>query len=429
MRPLVDGLVGAVRVNGQAVLCDLGQSGTVPGLRPQTCAQYANSTAGRAVLLQSMAAGDGCVQFAWSSALDLSAAGGVSGALTYIPVGRDAVTYAVTDNSDLPRTLTVADLKAIYTCDAGYVGAGPAYTVHPLLPQAGSSVRTAFEAAVGITDADVVGGRYPCVSDTVGGGLQAVAENDGRVLSQSAVVPYAVSAYLAQIGQAVADHRGRAVLGSYDGSTPVGHDGGAGDVTFAVSSRSSVPRELTMADLRAIYTCDSNYVGTPGAVGIEPFLPAAGGAGSVRAEWESLVGISDVDVVAGKYWCLHDSLNGNPVGENDGRGLPGDGVVPMSGAAYAAQLSGGAIDHRGLAVPGVIDGRVQLVNTDTGSAAAGRWLVVPTGALGASPGRDLFVGSGSGVCLETEVIQRFGYGVGMGVGVDAGCGDVSRRTL
>src|SRR5262249_32192045 len=89
------------------------------------------------------------------------------------PVGRDTtlpdVTFAVAATGVVPRMLQAGDLHAIYTCDPNYVGTGPGWYLKALLPAAGSAVRTAWESQVGITDADVQAGKYPCIADTVNG--------------------------------------------------------------------------------------------------------------------------------------------------------------------------------------------------------------------------------------------------------------------
>jgi hypothetical protein len=126
--------------------------------------------------------------------------------------------YAVTLNSTIPRQLSHSDLQSIYHCDPAFVGTAPNYTIHPLLPQAGTATRSAWESAMGITDAQVAAGTYPCVKDTVAG--QSLPENDGRTVDPNSLVPFSISAYNAQAGGTTADIRGTTELGMVDGVSP-----------------------------------------------------------------------------------------------------------------------------------------------------------------------------------------------------------------
>ena len=176
-------------------------------------------SAGRAALLTSLeannGAGNGCIQFARSSSLSTAATGGPQ--LTYIPFAVDAVTYAVTDQSIVPRSLTLADLQAIYQCNPAYVGTGPNYSIVADLPQPGSGTRSFWETEMGITDAQVTSGALPCISDEVNGNL--IEEQDGRVLNNTSLIPFSIASYDAEESQTIADVRGQAVLGVINGIT------------------------------------------------------------------------------------------------------------------------------------------------------------------------------------------------------------------
>ena len=67
------------------------------------------SNAGRTALVTSLSAANNCLQFARSSNLNTAATGGAQ--LTYVPFALDAVTYAVTANSVVPRELTLTQLE------------------------------------------------------------------------------------------------------------------------------------------------------------------------------------------------------------------------------------------------------------------------------------------------------------------------------
>ena len=215
-----DALANVITVGGTKVLGSYDATGSAK-INTQAAAACQNqnrpngSGAGRNALLASLAAGDGCVQYARSSSLNLAAS---ATSLTYVPFAIDAVTYAVTGNSVLPRQLALTDLKAIYTCDPTYVGTAPNFDIHALLPQAGSGTRSFWESTMGISDADVVAGKYPCISDTKNG--LPIEEHDGRVLDSTSIAPFSIAQYIAQSSQTIADVRGNAVLGTIDGLTP-----------------------------------------------------------------------------------------------------------------------------------------------------------------------------------------------------------------
>ncbi|MER8186595.1 substrate-binding domain-containing protein [Kitasatospora sp. NPDC094015] len=214
---VMNALANTVTVNGQKVLgsYDAVGSATITTKSAAACQGLARpngSGAGRSALLNELNKGNGCLDFARSSSLNLAAS---TPGLTYIPFAVDGVTYAVSAGSSVPLDLTVADLHAIYTCDPGYVGTAPNYSIRPLLPQAGSGTRSFWESTVGITEADVAAGRYGCIADTKGG--KKIEEHDGRVLDTASLVPFSIAQYIAQSSGTLADIRGTAQLGNVNG--------------------------------------------------------------------------------------------------------------------------------------------------------------------------------------------------------------------
>lgn len=173
------------------------------------------SGAGRTALLTSLQANDGCLQFSRSSSLNLAAA---TPGLTYVPFATDAVSYAVTANSNIPKTLTLTQVQAIYHCDPNFVGTGPNYAITVILPQSGSGTRSFWESTMNILDTDVVAGKYPCIIDHKNG--LPIEEHDGRVLDDNSIAPFSISQYIAQSENTIPDLRGKAVLGVIDGFTP-----------------------------------------------------------------------------------------------------------------------------------------------------------------------------------------------------------------
>ncbi|MEV4615951.1 substrate-binding domain-containing protein [Kitasatospora sp. NPDC049258] len=214
---VMNALANTVTVNGQKVLgsYDAVGSSTINTKAAAACQGLSRpngSGAGRSALLNELNKGNGCLDFARSSSLNLAAS---TPGLTYVPFAVDGVTYAVSAGSSVPLDLTVADLHGIYTCDPGYVGTAPNYSIRPLLPQAGSGTRSFWEATVGITEADVAAGRYGCISDTKGG--KKIEEHDGRVLDTASLVPFSIAQYIAQSSGTLADIRGTAQLGNVNG--------------------------------------------------------------------------------------------------------------------------------------------------------------------------------------------------------------------
>ncbi len=165
--------------------------------------------------LQPGATDAGCLDFARSSK---APSGTTSPHLTYVPMALDAVTYAITANSTIPRQLTLSQLQQIYQCNPAYVGTGPNYSITVYLPQAGSGTRAFWESAMGITDAQVTAGDFPCITDTKNG--QPVEEHDGRVLDSNSIAPFSIAQYNAQSEGVIPDIRGQAILGQIDGNNP-----------------------------------------------------------------------------------------------------------------------------------------------------------------------------------------------------------------
>jgi ABC-type phosphate transport system substrate-binding protein len=219
--PLLNSLSSTITIGGTRVISsyDATGSATIQTQSSSACVitRPNGSNAGRSALLASLeangGAGNGCLQFARSSSLSTVATGGPQ--LTYIPFGIDAVTYAITDTSVVPRSLTLTQLQAIYQCNPAYVGTGPNYSINPLLPQPGSGTRSFWETEMGITDAQVTSGNLPCISDEVNGNL--IEEDDGRVLNDTSLIPFPISSWDAQEALTIPDVRGQSILGVING--------------------------------------------------------------------------------------------------------------------------------------------------------------------------------------------------------------------
>ncbi|MFL6106571.1 MAG: hypothetical protein ACJ72L_06390 [Marmoricola sp.] len=170
---------------------------------------------------------NGCLDFARASSVQ----GAQTVGMTYVPFAKDAVAFAVTNSSNIPRSLSIADLTAMYRCTyPGFTGATP--TRHALLPQAGSGTRKFWLSKIGVTEQNITDDRAAgknCVSDqkdrTSLGGSNFIEEHQGNVLDDNSVVPISIAQYIAQSQGSLADVRGRAILGTVvdqnsSGSTP-----------------------------------------------------------------------------------------------------------------------------------------------------------------------------------------------------------------
>ena len=157
----------------------------------------------------------GCVDAARSSAYS-STTPGTSGALTYIPIGVDAVSPAINTNSDFPRNNSFARIQRVYKCFDNNITGLPA---QPVIPQAGSGTRSFWLQQMEITEQEITLGDLPC--------LTVVAfpqEHDGTVLDghPERIVPFSAAQYIAQTNSAliaseipgltVTDRRSQAIL-------------------------------------------------------------------------------------------------------------------------------------------------------------------------------------------------------------------------
>ncbi|MHA5052703.1 substrate-binding domain-containing protein [Streptomyces sp. SD15] len=161
----------------------------------------------------------GCLDFARSSRVPADSS---TTDLTWIPFGRDAVTIAVREDSDLndptPLNLLTADIAAIYRCAADHRTLN-GVTLTPKLPQANSGTRTFFLGQIGVSEAQV----GSCV-----GTMQE--HNGGELTGAGDIAPYSVAQYIAQTSGVVNDRHGDTVLGNVNGVAPI--VGGALNTAF-----------------------------------------------------------------------------------------------------------------------------------------------------------------------------------------------------
>jgi hypothetical protein len=193
-------------------------------------------------------------------------------------------------------------------------------------------------------------------------------------------------------------------------------------LTFAVRSDGDVPRELSKAQIVAIFKCE---VPT-----IQPALVQAGSG--TRSSWLSYVGITEAQIAAGTYKCLvpqkdGGTFPGNLPQEHDGRELKKNQIMPYSAAVYQAQLYGTAPDRRGRATIGVIDGIVPtIINTGFGNVRDVS-NIIPTAKVTDTTSLEykVFVGKDSLICKAKPQINLQGFG---DLKDASKCGDTSSRS-
>lgn len=198
-----------------------------------TRAEANGSGAGRSRLIESLTSGNarsGCLDFARSS----SAKGTFTStpSVTFIPFARDGMTYITRSDGDVARVgFTLVDIQNIYKCLNA--------DVKPILPQGGSGSRSFWLGIMGITEAQITAGTYPCLLNAGTNGTNGAPgtgpaawpqENNGVALKTNEMMPFSTGLWNVQAAGNNTDNRGALnVLGQIGGALPV-----QTDVTFPV---------------------------------------------------------------------------------------------------------------------------------------------------------------------------------------------------
>ena len=134
------------------------------------------------------------------------------------------------------------------------------------------------------------------------------------------------------------------------------------------------------------------------------------------------MGITEAQVLS-TYTCIKDVKNGAPIQEHDGRVLTkSNEIAPFSIANYVAQGAGVQTDLRGIADLGNMDTKSSLNATTSSTLKRDIYNVIPTTKLAVSPWSDVFVGSTSLVCTNSDTIIKYGFGL------NANCGSTTNQT-
>ena len=219
---VMNGLSDVVLINGEKVIGSYNANGggTIttkdPAVNPNcTFTRPNGSTAGRNALLASLqantGAGDGCLDFARSSSSRGSFASTPD--MVWVPFAVDAVTFSVRSDGNVPKQLTLAQVISIFKCGSG--------SIKPVLPQTGSGTRSFWLSTIGVTEADITAGTYPCLTGAGTAASRAYQqEHDGRALQKDEIMPFSIAQWQSQATAVVTDVRGKAVLGLIDGKAP-----------------------------------------------------------------------------------------------------------------------------------------------------------------------------------------------------------------
>jgi ABC-type phosphate transport system substrate-binding protein len=240
-----------------------------------------------------------CTNFARSSRPRAStdppfAAGGVA----FVNLAGDAVSWSHQATTDAPKSLTVAQLNAIYTCtDTNWsqVG-GKNAPIKAFLPQSGSGTLSFWLAAIGVTTPG------PCVSNV----NNTLEENEGvnpALQTPEAIFPYSVGDFIAQSQHSAkcltktcapnssgvvcnhvpqdnfffCDEHGTMAVGQINGVSPIKGSGKsevinpAFDPTFDRTLFDVVPFDTKTKD-----HIPGSEKGVVGGVGLEPIFGASG---------------------------------------------------------------------------------------------------------------------------------------------------------
>ncbi|PPK64738.1 hypothetical protein V5P93_005875 [Actinokineospora auranticolor] len=326
---------------------------------------------------ESVAAKDGCLQFARTSEFDSHGTDGLN-----IFIGYGVVTYAVSHDSPTSRILHSQYLAPRYRCEI-------TSPIKPLLPRYGSSVRTNFLHTLWIEDSPTLTTRYPCIKDTDDDG-RPLEENDPSALNDpDKLIPFSVPVYLTRTPTGVD-------LGRIDEVPIVRVDPSVPTDTIGYVTKQSSPisQDLDDVTLRSVYTCERNTY--------TPLLPHYGAL--VRSAFLRRIGIQDNADLTTRYPCLRDDIeayDAAPVTRDTD-------ILPFDVQTYSDQLNTIYDDTRA----GTRISRVNGIPPITGKLGPGQHLVfvvVPRALERNSTVVSTFIGPQSAACRNVALIRAQGF--------------------
>lgn len=206
-------------------------------------------------------------------------------------------------------------------------------------------------------------------------------------------------------------------------------------VTYATLTNTSVPKNLTLNELKDIYSRNT------GNCLYEPLQPQAG-SGTLSFWITTVLGFTSTTIGAsgGPGTCVKNvNVAGVSIQEHDGRVLTKNTqLVPFSVAQYISQAAGVAQDQRGRSALATIDwtntagaGAITpwVLRADFGNGDRPVYNVVSTNAIKSGHPTfnqklvDAFVGPTSLVCAPAgdAVVEKYGFGV------STICGDTTKK--
>jgi hypothetical protein len=169
-------------------------------------------------------------------------------------------------------------------------------------------------------------------------------------------------------------------------------------LTYAYRGDGNVPADLSLDDLKKIYTCDPAF---------SAFHPLIGvlGAGN-RTLFLQKLGIPDGSDLTTRFPCITDGFPAN-----DGTVLhDSNELITYSTSTYLAQINQVDPDRHGPAILGNINGIPALNLNNDSTIARNLFNIVRTSdTTNGSLVQSMFVGSNSQVCQQTNVIKRHGF--------------------
>ncbi len=186
-------------------------------------------------------------------------------------------------------------------------------------------------------------------------------------------------------------------------------------VTYAVRADSGISKKLSTAQLKSIFNCTAPGVGTT----YKPLLPHFGSG--TRSFFLSQLGLTDAANYTTTFSCVKDVDSAStPIEENTGTFLidPAN-VAPYSISSYQAQVNGVIPAVQGKAVLATLNGISPTALNTSSSFKRDVYNVIPTGQTANAPYSTVFVGGGSAICQNSDLIKKYGFGQA------ANCGDLS----
>jgi ABC-type phosphate transport system substrate-binding protein len=236
-----------------------------------TRAEANGSGAGRSRLLESLTAlnaRSGCLDFARSSSAKGTTV--TTPSLTWIPFAIDSSTFIVRSDGGIPRNIALADLINIFKCVN-------VPDIYPVLPQTGSGSRSFWLTTIGVTEAQITAGQFPCLTGAGTTASRAYAqENNGVQLKTDEIMPFSIGLFNVQSAGNNTDTRGGLnVMGQIGGTLPVGTTAGfpVNRPLFNIIPTAKVTDGVTDAFDTTFIGTTSGVCSNPSTIVLNGFIP------------------------------------------------------------------------------------------------------------------------------------------------------------